>query len=205
MRSNFWVKLKIHTFIYKDKTISKEMREHIDKFKDFLLNESVDRTFKNKILSSLKDKLEAYGKLPKEIKDLVNFNQIPMDVYQKISDYCDVEKVLSKDTYIDSSRQKLKSIGKKIDDHFLGTLGFIELIGIDKFDRYNTIDLYNRMLDEIRSLPNIKNSDDVIRDYNTFREIMGRKDSASKDLGIVLTSRFQDEYEHYNRLVNKDF
>lgn len=185
--------------------MSKEMREHIDKFKDFLLNESVDRTFKNKILSSLKDKLGAYGKLPKEIKDLVNFNQIPMDVYQKISDYYDVENVLPKDTYIDSSRQKLKSIGKKIDDHFLGTLGFIELIGIDKFDRYNTIDLYNRMLDEIRSLPNIKNSDDVIRDYNTFREIMGRKDSPSKDLGIVLTSRFQDEYKHYNRLVNKDF
>ena len=185
--------------------MSKEMREHIDKFKDFLLNESVDRTFKNKILSSLKDLLGAYGKLPKEIKDLVNFNQIPMDVYQKISDYYDIEKVLPKDTYIDSSRQKLVSIGKKIDDHFLGTLGFIELIGIDKFDRYNTIDLYNRMLDEIRSLPDIKNSDDVIRDYNTFREIMRRKDSPSKDLGIVLTSRFQDEYKHYNRLVNKDF
>ena len=185
--------------------MSKEMREHIDKFKDFLLNESVDRTFKNKILLSLKDKLGAYGKLPKQIKDLVNFNQIPMDVYQKISDYYDVEKVLPKDTYIDSSRQKLESIGKKIDDHFLGTLGFIELIGIDKFDRYNTIDLYNRMLDEIRSLPDIKNSDDVIRDYNTFREIMRRKDSPSKDLGIVLTSRFQDEYKHYNRLVNKDF
>lgn len=185
--------------------MSKEMREHIDKFKDFLLNESVDITFKNKILSSLKDLLGAYGKLPKEIKDLVNFNQIPMDVYQKISDYYDFEKVLSNNTYIEFSSQKLKTIGKKIDDHFLETLGFIELIGIDKFDRYNTIDLYNRMLDEIRSLPDIENSDDVIRDYNTFREIMGRKDSPSKDLGIVLTSRFQDEYKHYNCLVNKDF
>lgn len=67
------------------------------------------------------------------------------------------------------------------------------------------IDLYDRMLDEIRSLPDIKNSDDIIRDYNTFREIMQRKDSPSKDLGIVLYSRFQDEYKYYNRLVNKDF
>jgi hypothetical protein len=185
--------------------MSKEMREHIDKFKDFLLNESVNRTFKNKVLLSLKDKLGGYGKLPKEIKELINFNQIPMDVYQKISDYYEVEKVLPKDTYIDSSKQRLKSIGYKIDDHFLGTLGFIELIGIDNLNRYNTIDLYNRMLDEIRSLPDIKNSDDVTRDYNVFREIMGRKDSPSKDLGIVLPSRFQDEYKYYNRLVNKDF
>lgn len=185
--------------------IKLDVEESQSTFKDFLLNESVDITFKNKILSSLKDKLGGYGKLPKEIKDLMNFNQIPMDVYQKISDYYDVEKVLPKDTYIDSSRQRLKSIGNKIDNHFLGTLGFIELIGIDKFDRYNTIGLYNKMLDEIRSLPDIKNSDDVIRDYNTFREIMGKKDSPSKDLGIVLTSRFQDEYKHYNRLVNKDF
>lgn len=164
-----------------------------------------NKTFKNKVLSSLKDLLGAYGKLPKEIKDLINFNQIPMDVYHKISDYYDVEKVLPKDTYIVSSRQKLGSIGKKIDDHFIGILGFIELIGVDNFHRYNTIDLYNRMLDEIRSLPDIKNSDDVIRDYNAFREIMKRKDSPSKDLGIVLTSRFQDEYKYYNLLVNKEF
>jgi hypothetical protein len=169
------------------------------------LNESVDITFKKKILSSLKDLLGAYGNLPKEIKDLVKFNQIPTDVYQKISDYYDFEKKLSNNTYSEFSKKKLNTIGKKINDHFLETLGFIELIGIDKFDRYNTIDLYNRMLDEIRSLPDIKNSDDVIKDYNIFREIMGRKDSPSKDLGIVLTSRFQDEYKHYNRLVNKEF
>jgi hypothetical protein len=161
----------------------------------------IDKTFKNKILSSLNDILNGYGKLPKEIKDLVNFNQIPIDIYQKINDYYDVEKVLQKDAY----SSKLKSIGKKIDELFLGTLGFIELIGIDKFDRYKTIDLYNRMLDEIRSLPDIKNSDDVIKDYNIFREIMKRKDSPSKDLGIVLTSRFQDEYKYYSRLANKDF
>jgi hypothetical protein len=169
------------------------------------LNENLDNSFKNKILLSLKNLLGAYGKLPKEIKDLIKFNQIPTDVYQKISDYYDFEKVLSNNTYPEFSVQKLKTIGKKINDHFLETLGFIELIGIDKFDRYNTIDLYNRMLDEIRSLPDIKNSDDVIRDYNIFREIMGRKDSPSKDLGIVLTSRFQDEYKYYNRLVNKDY
>ena len=34
---------------------------------------------------------------------------------------------------------------------------------------------------------------------------MGRKDSPIKDLGLVLTSRFQDEYKYYSRLVNKDF
>jgi len=185
--------------------MSKEIREQINKFKDFLLNEGVDVTFKKKILSSLKDLLGAYGNLPKEIKDLVKFNQIPTDVYQKISDYYDFEKTLSNDTYVEFSKKKLNTIGKKINDHFLETLGFIELIGIDKFDIYNIIDLYNRMLDEIRSLPDIKNSDDVIKDYNIFREIMNRKDSPSKDLGIVLTSRFQDEYKHYNRLVNKDF
>lgn len=185
--------------------MSKEMREHIDKFKDFLLNESVDRTFKNKILSSLKDLLGAYGKLPKEIKDLVNFNQIPMDVYQKISDYYEVEKTLPSDTYMEFCNQKLKSIGKGVDEDFLGFLGFIELVGVDKFDRYNTIDLYNGMLEEIRSLPDIKNSDDVIRDYNIFRKTIGDKYSPLRNLALVITSRFQDEYKYYSHLVNKDF
>jgi hypothetical protein len=185
--------------------MSKEMREHIDKFKDFLLNESVDRNFKNKILSSLKDKLGAYGKLPKEIKDLINFNQIPMDVYQKISDYYEVEKTLPSDTYMEFCNQKLKSIGKGIDDNLFGFLGFIELIGVDKFNRYNTIDLYNGMLVEIRSLPDIKNSDDVIGDYNIFRKTIGGKYSTTRNLALVITSRFQDEYKYYSRLVNKDF
>jgi hypothetical protein len=185
--------------------MSKEMREQIDNFKNFLLKESVDRTFKNKILSSLKDKLGAYGKLPKEIKDLVKFNQIPTDVYQKINDYYDFEKTLSKDTYMEFCNQKLKSIGKGVDEDLLGFFGFIELIGVDKFDRYNTIDLFNRMLDEIRSLPDIKNSDNVIRDYNIFRKTIGGKYSPTRNLQIVITSRFQDEYKYYSRLVNKDF
>jgi hypothetical protein len=50
--------------------MSKEIREQIDKFKNlFLLKESIDATFKKKILKALKDKLGAYGRLPKEIKD----------------------------------------------------------------------------------------------------------------------------------------
>jgi len=179
------------------------MRYQIDFFKDLLLNEGVDVTFKKKILSSLKDLLGAYGNLPKEIKDLVKFNQIPTDVYQKISDYYDFEKTLSNDTYVEFSKKKLNTMGKKINDHFLETLGFIELIGIDKFDRYNTIDLYNGMLDEIRNLPDIKNSDDVIGDYNIFRKTIGGKYSPTRNLQLVITSRFQDEYKHYNSLVNK--
>lgn len=175
----------------------------MDDSKDFSLRENADKIFKNKILLSLKYKLGCYDRLPKEIKNSIKFNQIPIDVFQKISDYYAIEKVLPGDTYIESSRQILKVIGKKIDEHFLGILGFIELIGIDKLDRYDTIDLYNRMVDEIRSLPDINNSEDVITDYNTFREIMGRKDSPTKDLGLVLISRFRDEYEYYYTLVTK--
>jgi hypothetical protein len=186
--------------------MSKEIREQIDKFKNlFLLKESIDATFKKKILKALKDKLGAYGRLPKEIKDLVKFNQIPMDVYQKINDYYDFEKTLPNDTYIEFSKQKLKEIGEKINEDFLGFLGFIELIGIDKFDRYNTIDLYNGMLDEIRSLPDIKNSDDVIGDYNIFRKTIGGKYSPTRNLQLVITSRFQEEYQYYNKIINKDF
>lgn len=185
--------------------MSKEMREQIDRFKNLLLNESVDRTFKNKILSSLKDKLGTYGKLPKEIKNLVKFDQIPMDVYQKISDYYEVEKTLPDDTYMEFCNQKLKSIGKGIDRDLFGFLGFIELIGVDKFDRYNTIDLYNGMLDEIRGLPDIKNSDDVIRDYNIFRKTIRGKYSPLRNLALVITSRFRDEYMYYSRLINREF
>lgn len=184
---------------------SNEMRRIMDNFKKFTIKESVDRTFKNKILSSLKDKLGAYGKLPKEIKELINFNQIPMDVYQKISDYYEIEETLPMDTHMEYCNQKLKSIGKGIDECFLGFLGFIELVGVDKFDRYKTIDLYNGMLEEIRSLPDIKNSDDIIRDYNIFRKTIGGKHSPSRNLALVITSRFQDEYQYYNHLVNKDF
>ena len=185
--------------------MSKEIREYIDKFNNFLLNESVDVTFKNKILKSLKDKLGSYGKLPKEIKDLVKFNQIPNDVYQKIKDYYELEKTLSKDTYMEFCNQKLKSIGKGVDEDLLGFFGFIELIGIDKFDRYNTIDLYNGMLDEIRSLPNIKNSDDVIGDYNIFRKTIGGKYSPTRNLQLVITSRFLEDYNYYSKIVNKDY
>ena len=62
------------------------MREQIDNFKKLLSEGNIDKTFKNKVLLSLKDKLNGYGRLPKEIKDLVKFNQIPIDVYQKIND-----------------------------------------------------------------------------------------------------------------------
>jgi hypothetical protein len=99
--------------------------------------------------------------------------------------------------------QKLKSIGKRVDEDLLGFFGFIELVGVDKFDRYNTIDLYNGMLDEIRNLPDIKNSDDVIGDYNIFRKTIGGKYSPTRNLELVITSRFQDEYKHYSSLVNK--
>jgi hypothetical protein len=169
------------------------------------LNESVDVSFKKKILSSLKDLLGAYGNLPKEIKDLVKFNQIPNDVYQKINDYYVLEKTLPSDTHMEFCNQKLKSIGKGVDEYLLGFFGFIELIGIDKFDRYNTIDLYNGMLDEIRSLPDIKNSDDVIGDYNIFRRTIGGKHSPTRNLQLVITSRFQEEYNYYSKVVNKDF
>ena len=135
----------------------------VKSFNEFL-NNKIDSSFKKRIIFSLKEKLCYYDKLPKEIKDLVKFNQIPIDVYQKINDYYTVEKVLPSDSYIVFCKQKLKYIGKKIDNHFLATLGFIELIVIDKFDKYNTIDLYNRMLDEIRSLPDIKNSTDIKKD-----------------------------------------
>lgn len=181
------------------------MREQIDNFKKLLSEGNIDKIFKNKVLLSLKDKLNGYGRLPKEIKDLVKFNQIPIDVYQKINDYYDFEKTLPSDTYMEFCNQKLKSIGKGIDEYFLGFLGFIELIGIDKLDRYNTIDLYNQMLDEIRSLPDIKNSDNSLRDYNIFRKTIQGKYSPTRNLNLVITSRFQDEFNYYSRLVNKNF
>lgn len=164
------------------------------------MNEKLDSVFKKKILSSLKDLLNGYGRIPNEIKKNVKFNQIPIDVYLKIYDYFEVEKKLPRNTYIEPFGQNLSSIGKKINESFLGTLGFIELIGVNKFNKYNTKELYLRMLDEIRSLPDIKNSDNIIRDYNIFRERMGKKDSPTKDLSLVLPSRFLDEYYYYSGL-----
>ena len=160
----------------------------------------------NRFDSFLRVYLQSYLQYLKEgiINEIVICDETGDD-YQKINDYYELEKKLPSDTHMEFSNQKLKSIGKGVDEDLLGFLGFIELIGVDKFDRYNTIDLYNRMLAEIRSLPDIKNSDDVIRDYNIFRGIMQRRDSPSKDLGIVLTIRFEDEYDYYHRLVNKDF
>jgi len=75
-----------------------EMREQINNFRQFPLKENLDTSFKNKILSSLNNTLKGYNKLPKEIKDLVKFNQIPPDVYQKIKDYYEVEKMLPKNS-----------------------------------------------------------------------------------------------------------
>lgn len=163
----------------------------------------MNKKFRQRILLSLKDLLGCYGNLPKEIKDLIKFDQIPLDVYERVMGYYYFEKELSNNFYIDCFRQELRFVGKGINDSFLGMFGFIELIGINKFDRYNTIELYNRMLEEIRSLPDINNSNDINRDYKIFREILSRRDSPSKDLGLVLPSRFLDEYKYYNGLVNK--
>lgn len=164
--------------------------KRIEKFNEFLIKESIDIDFKNKIIRSLNSLLGGYGKMPKKIRDLIKFDQIPIHIYQKINDYYDFERSLP------INKNKL------ISEHFLSILGFIELIDISNFDRYNTIDLYNKMILEIESLPDIKNSTDVISDYNTFRKIMSRKDSPSKDLGLVLISRFQDEYNYYKSLLN---
>lgn len=161
----------------------------IEKFGEFLIKESIDIDFKNKIIRSLNSLLGGYGRMPKKIRDLIKFDQIPIHIYQKINDYYDFEISLPRKTT------------KLINDHFLSILGFIELIGVSNFDRYNTIDLYNRMISEIESLPDIKNSTDIVSDYNTFRKIMSRKDSPSKDLGLVLISRFQDEYDYYTKMI----
>lgn len=61
------------------------------------------------------------------------------------------------------------------------------------------------MLDEIRSLPDIKNSDNSLRDYNIFRKTIQGKYSPTRNLNLVITSRFQDEFNYYSRLVNKNF
>lgn len=176
--------------------------EKIEKFGDFLIKESIDMDFKNKIIRSLNSLLGGYGRMSKRIRDLIKFDQIPEHVYEKISDYYYFERSLPGDTYIEYSSKKFRNTTKAISDSLLSILGFIELIGISNFDRYNTIDLYNRMISEIESLPDIKNSTDVISDYSTFRKIMSRSDSPSKDLGLVLISRFQDEYNYYKSLVN---
>ena len=178
------------------------MRKPIDNFKNYFLSENLDRRFKNKILSSLKNTLDGYNKLPKEIKKLINFNQMPMDVYQKIVDYYEFEKTLPKNTYIKSLDLKLKLTGREFDEDFLGFIGFIELIGINKFNRYNTIKLYNAMLDEIRNLPDIKKSDDVINDYNIFRKRIKDKASPTRNLRLVIISRFLEEYRYFSKLVN---
>jgi len=59
------------------------------------------------------------------------------------------------------------------------------------------------MIDEIRSLPDIKNSDNVIDDYNIFRNLISRKESQTKDLFLVIASRFLDDYNYYIRLIEK--
>jgi hypothetical protein len=195
--------MKLQENINRIKQVMGVINEGLHDNNNLLLNESIDRSFKNKILSSLKEKLGGYGKLPKEIKDSVKFNQIPMDVYQKINDYYEFEKTLPGNTYMEFCKRKLSSIGKGVDELLLGFLGFIELIGTDKFDKYDTNDLYNGMVDEIRNIPDIKNSDDPMRDYNIFRKTLVEKYSPTRNLQLVITSRFQYEYYRYNKLIER--
>ena len=49
-----WVGLKIYIFIYKNKTMSKEMREHIDNFKNFLIKENSEKNVTEIIKKELK-------------------------------------------------------------------------------------------------------------------------------------------------------
>lgn len=185
--------------------MSKEMRMYIDKFTKPLLVEDVDKALKNKILLSYKD-IHHGSKLPNEIKKLIKFNQIPNDVYDKINDYYNFEKTLPGDTYIEPFKQKLKNVGKGIDYGFLATLAFIELIGVDRLnDRYGTLKLYEDMLDEIRNLPDIKTSENKFEDYNTFRKTISEKSSPTRNLNLVIYSRFLDDHRHYERLIAKSY
>ena len=162
----------------------------------------ISKTYKNKILRSLNIYLGLGNSgISKDMKKMVNFDQIPLDIYQKVESYHDFETELPKDTYIETFRQKLKYVGMGFGKDFLGIFGFIELIGTDEFSQ-GTSELYQDMLKEIRSLPNIENSDNTIRDYNIFRETISRRESPYRNLNLVLPSRHLEKYLHYQKIFN---
>lgn len=175
------------------------IREQIDKVRNFGVQDNIDPKFKTLLIKSFSNMINGVKKIP---KNQIKFNQIPKDVYDKLFDYYTVEKSLPKDTYINFSKQKLRHIGNQMEDHFLGVLTFIELIGLERLnDRYGSIDLYNKMIEEIRNLPDIKNSDDVIGDYEIFRKVLSDKDSPTRNLFLVLPSRFLYDYNKYEKLL----
>jgi hypothetical protein len=160
---------------------------------------------KKLVFKGLVDVLNGYNTLPKSIKSKVLFNQIPQDVYIRLFDYYSYEKELNQDSEISIGKylHKLKHVGKGVNIRTFGILGFIELIGVDSLkDERNTIGLYEKMLSQVRSLPDIKNSEDKTSEYTLFREIMSAKDSPIKDLGLVLPIRKMTDFRYYIDLIN---
>ena len=84
-----------------------------------------------------------------------------------------------------------------------------------RFKDQKLLDLCNKMRSYINmKYPLLKfvkenfincSADDVIRDYNIFRKTIGGKYSPTRNLQIVITSRFLVEYNYYAKIVNKDF
>jgi hypothetical protein len=67
----FELKFNFLIFIYKDKTMSKEMRKHIDTFKKFNLNENKNEDFKEHDVVILKTNV---GGIPKGTKGTIVFD-----------------------------------------------------------------------------------------------------------------------------------
>jgi hypothetical protein len=203
--------------------MSKEMREQIDKVKNWkqFLNENYINTITNDmmkkyIIKGVADYLNAYSGIRKTIKSQIDYNNIPFQLLSKTEQYADFEKMLLKqygkngsliNIPINNIREDFSPCfygnGKFNRYKFFGVLGIISIFGVD--ETKIRIPYYEKLIKFLKELPPL--TGDYEKDillYKSFNQKMKDKAAPLKEVGLLIATRFRDEYLNLQKINDKE-
>jgi len=194
--------------------MSKEINKVL-KWKQFL-NESVNNisvdTMKRYLLKGITNYLYAH-KLGKNIKSLINHNDIPYILLAKTVQYADFEKMLLS-KYGKKGYLRNVPIGDFFKDfstcfygyykyYFFGVFGIISILGIDEIK--TRIPYFNNLMDFLNELPELTgNYEKDILLYDSFNKKMKDKAAPLKEVGLLIGTRFRDEFINLVKMNDKE-
>ena len=197
--------------------MSKEIRDMINRVKNFkqYVNENENNTniMKKYVLKGVAEYLNAYSGLGGNIKKLIKYDDIPFNLLKKTEQYREFEKsTLKKYTkkgYIDNVPigNKLKNYSPVFSDYykyyFYGVFGMISIFGVDEVKK--RIPYYNNLISFLNELPELTGDyENGLLLYDSFNNKMKDKSAPLKEVGLLLGTRFRDEYINLQKINDRE-